>query len=62
MKLNIDDTQTEEFMNSRPTDHDAMLNCECCHRLFYKNRTVALRMIEKKIPLLCTRCVNLKSE
>lgn len=62
MKLNQNDTHNEQYANSRVTDQDAMLNCECCHRLFYKNRAVALRYVEKKIPLLCPRCNNAKGE
>ena len=56
MKLNIDDTHEEEYINSRYKESDSLLNCMHCSRLFYMNNKIALDRLDHNIPLLCTRC------
>lgn len=58
MKLNIDDTQQEEYTNSMAKDSDVLVNCEKCKRLFYIDYKIGRKKIEAIPPvqILCTRC------
>ena len=60
MKLNIDDTKQEQYMNSMVRDTDVLVNCEECNRLFYINYNVGRKKIEAIPPvkILCNRCIN----
>lgn len=58
MQLNVDDTQTEQYINSMHRPTDVMLNCEKCARLFYVDFDIAKKRFDNKIPLLCLRCRN----
>lgn len=56
MKLNTDDTQQEQIINSMHRDTDIMLNCERCSRLYYSDLIIARRKMNKGCSLLCLRC------
>ena len=56
MKLNIDDTFEEQYINSMHKESDVMLNCEHCARLFYIDYEIGRKRLENNIPLLCLRC------
>ena len=56
MKLNIDDTFEEQYINSMHKATDVMINCEHCSRLFYMDDKIALDRLDHNIPLLCARC------
>lgn len=56
MKLNIDDTQEEQLINSMHKGTDVLLNCMHCSRLFYMNNKIARDRLDHNIPLLCARC------
>ena len=56
MKLNIDDTFEEQYINSMHKESDVMLNCECCARLFYIDGKIGRDRFDHNIPLLCIRC------
>lgn len=56
MKLNIDDTHEEQYINSMHKETDSLLNCMHCSRLFYMNNKIARDRLDHNIPLLCARC------
>lgn len=55
MKLNSDDTQEEQLINSMHKETDVLLNCMHCSRLFYMNNKIARDRLDHNIPLLCIR-------
>jgi hypothetical protein len=55
MKLNIDDTFEEQYINSMHRKSDSLLNCMNCLRLFYMDSKIARDRLDYNIPLLCLR-------
>ena len=55
MKLNIDDTFEEQYINSMHRKSDSLLNCMNCLRLFYMDSKIARDRLDHNIPLLCLR-------
>ena len=56
MKLNIDDTFEEQYINSMHKVTDVMINCEHCSRLFYMDDKIGRDKLDHNVPLLCARC------
>ena len=56
MKLNIDDTFEEQYVNSMHKETDSLLNCMRCSRLFYMDSKIARDRLDHSVPLLCIRC------
>ena len=62
MKLNNDDTKTEEYVADMHRETDVLINCTKCSRLFYTDYKLASDkyLANPHAAFLCVRCKNNK--